>query len=407
MSRHFLGAHRPPAGRQPRKDRRALLPCRVSRPHIRSTITTGHGPQAGCRFNPALEPTLDNAKTPCLHAGVRRDAGRQRDQRPGQGPRVLQGSRRRTGITDGQSKERYVKASGRRGYAISSLGTGHCGKAAFFAALTALVTLAFGAGSASAATPELKIDPTVVAGYTSVEFSGEVDPNGDPVEWYVERSTDGGANWEVGETLGFSEEDTPQPITNAVLGGLAQGTTYKIRISAYDYTTEELLVTPEPSPEFTTKSVAAPSAVLDPITTKTDTTAVLTATVDPNSPGGLSEEGKNLFATAYEFHCSPECPGLTGGTVPAEASGSELEVEAQATKLEPNTEYTVTLSATNGGGEATDGPQTFVTDTTPLTVSAGTATPLGGGVTQIAGTVNPHNSAITSCYSEYGPTAPS
>ena len=295
-----------------------------------------------------------------------------------------------------------MKASGRCGYVISSFGTGRRGRAAFFAALALLATLAFGAGSASAATPELKIDPTVLAGYTSVEFSGEVDPNGDPVEWYVEKSTDGGANWEFGEVLGSSEEDAPQPITNAVLGGLAQGTTYKIRISAFDYATEEFLATPEPSPEFTTKSVTAPTVSLDPITTKTDTTAHLSGHVDPNSPGGLDEAGKAAYLTTWQFHCTPDCPGLEPHELDAEAGNTE--VSADVSGLEPNTSYEVTLTATNVGGEGTDAPQGFSTDEIAPSVNSAPGSALGGGKFQLAGTVNPHNSAITSCVFEYGLT---
>jgi hypothetical protein len=275
--------------------------------------------------------------------------------------------------------------------------------ASLASATTALaLMLVFGVAFASAAAPTLTINPTVTAGYTTVEFSGEVDPKGDTIEWYDETSTDGGATWEFGDVLGFSEDGTPQLITNAIHGGLTPGTTYRIRITAFDITTEELLASPEPSPEFTTKSVNAPSITLDPITSKTDTTAVLKGKVDPNSPGGLDEEGKNVYATAYEFHCSPECPGLAGGTVPAEATGSELEIEAHATGLEPNKEYVITLSATNRGGEATDGPQAFTTETAPPTVRGALGASTGEGGYILQGAVNPHNSEVIACEFKYG-----
>lgn len=290
----------------------------------------------------------------------------------------------------------HRKASAARSAAASTRG----GLAVFALALVVLATL--GASSALAATPELKIDPTVTAAYTSVEFSGEVNPKGDPVEWYVEKSTDGGANWEFGETLGFSEENAPQLINNAVLGGLALGTTYRIRISAFDYATEELLVTPEPSPEFTTKSVTAPTVSLDPVTTKSDTTAHLSGHVDPNSPGGLDDAGKAVYLTTWQFHCTPDCPGLKSHELEAEAGNTE--VTADVTGLEPNTEYTVTLTATNAGGEGTDGAQSFFTDEIAPSVTAGPGSALGDGKFQLVGTVNPHNSPITSCYFEYGPT---
>jgi hypothetical protein len=273
----------------------------------------------------------------------------------------------------------------------------------------AITGLAIAASSALAATPELKIDPAVTAGYATVEFSGEIG-EGNPVFWFSEFSTDGGNSWQEGFTFpgespsGESDGKAPKPLVNLVQKGLAPGTTYKVRLAVFDLVTEEIVHTAEPSPEFTTKSVAAPSATLAPITTETDTTATFNATIDPNSPGGLSEEDQNLFATEYAFHCSPACPGLSGGTVPAEATGTELEVQANATGLEPNTEYTVTLTATNRGGEVTVGPQTFSTDEIKPTVTAGPGSALGEGEFQLAGTVNSHNSPITSCYFEYGTT---
>jgi hypothetical protein len=267
--------------------------------------------------------------------------------------------------------------------------------------------LIFGAGSALAATPEGSIGPTTVTpGYTKVEFSGEVNPDGDEAEWFSEYSADGGASWNLGSGIGFSEAgvNSPLPFTNAALEGLALGTTYKIRLGFFDYTREELLPGSEPGLEFTTKSVDPPTATLLPITTETDTTAVLKGKIDPNSPGGLDEEGKNVYATDYAFHCSPECPDLAGGTVPAEASGAELEVEAHVTGLEPNKEYTVTLTANNRGGEVTDGPQAFTTETMPPTVRGALGASTGEGSYLLQGAVNPHNSQVTSCKFEYGAT---
>jgi hypothetical protein len=296
---------------------------------------------------------------------------------------------------DAVAKAGRTDGSGRRGALrlLSLLG------------VACVAVLAVGASSALAATPILKIDPVVTADYTTVEFSGEVDPKGDLVEWYDEISPDGGASWEFGDVLGSSEENAPQLITGAIHAGLAPGTTYRVRLSAFDYTTEELLVTEEPSPEFTTKSVAAPTATLDPITVKTDTTATLSGEVDPNSPGGLDEDGKNVYATSYEFHCDPECPGLSGGTVPAEASGGELEVTAHATGLEPNTEYSITLTAQSRGGKVTAGPQVFTTVAPPPTVAIGPGSSKSPGRYTLEGTVNPRNSAAVSCIFEWGPTS--
>jgi hypothetical protein len=284
------------------------------------------------------------------------------------------------------------------------------GRAAVVIAL-ALTGLTVAASPALAATPEVKIDPTVAATYSSVEVSGEVDPKGDPLVWFVQISTDEGASWREGFEFGespigeISEEEANEPksLTNLIQKGLTPGATYQVRLAIFDFITNELIGSP--GVEFTTKAPPAPSVTLDPITDRTDTTAVLKGKVDPNSPGGLDEEEKTFYATEYAFHCSPECPGLSGGTVPAEANGSELEVEAHPTNLEPNTEYTVTLSATSKGGKVTAAPQTFTTSTSSPTVATGPGTSKTPGTFTIEGTVNPHNTAIVSCQFDWGPTA--
>ena len=271
--------------------------------------------------------------------------------------------------------------------------------------IASALLLILGVSSAVAATPEVKIDPTVVPGYTKAEVAGEINTHEEFIEYRFEVSTDGGATWAPTNLTNFEFNEALQPIPGlGEIEGLNPGTTYKVRLTANNFV-EEVSTSEAENPEFTTKLVAAPSASLDPVVSKTATTADLTGTVDPNSPGSLDQAGKEAYATSYSFHCSPECPGLTGGTVAAEAGGSELEVEAHATGLEPNTEYTVTLVATNGGGEVTDGPQSFTTDAVPPTVTAGTASSRTDGVTQITGTVNPHNSAISSCLFEYGMTS--
>jgi hypothetical protein len=374
--------------------------------------------------------------------------------------------------------------------------------------LAVLALLLFGTSSALAATPELKIDPTVTADYTTVEVAGEIDPEGDSVFWYLEFSTDDGNSWQEGFGFGESpsgelEGTTPQPLTNLVQKGLAPGTTYMVRLAVYDYTTNEVVTSPEPNPEFTTKSLPAPTVTIDPVSAATASTAHFSGKITPNSPAGDPpaadvtwhfvcepscpaaegeqtvlasagetevelEAGELQPSTAYEvrlvgknagdpvtagpvsfqtealpaptisfdpittftdttatfvghidpnkpatgeaaasdvqwsFQCQPECPGLSGGTVPGTATGSERDVEVHATGLEPNSEYTVTLTGSNRGGPVSAAPQTFSTVELPATVGVGPGGAIGVGGYRLEGTVNPHNSVISECFFEWG-----
>jgi hypothetical protein len=374
----------------------------------------------------------------------------------------------------------------------------------------ALTGLAVAASSALAATPVLKLDPTAAADYTSVEVSGEINPEGDSVFWYLEFSSDGGASWQEGFSFpgespsGELEGSTPQPLTGLVQKGLAPGTTYKVRLALYDYTTNEVVTSPEPSPEFTTKSLPAPTVTINPVSAPTASTAHFSGKITPNSPAGdpqaaevtwhfvcepscPADEGEQTVSasageteveldagelqpsTNYEVRligknagdpvtagpvsfqtealptptitldpittfadttatfvghidpnkpatgeaaasavqwsvqCEPECPGLTGGTVPGAATGSERDIEVHATGLEPNTKYTVTLTGSNRGGPVSAAPETFSTIEVPATVGVGPGGAIAVGGYRLEGTVNPHNSVITECLFEWGP----
>jgi hypothetical protein len=278
--------------------------------------------------------------------------------------------------------------------------------------------LAFGASSALAGTPEATIDPSVVPGYTSVQAAGTVNPDENPggVAWHFEITTEPSnpASWFTPEPAfgGFigapeSEGTTPIPVAEKIESlsffsseTLRPGTTYGIRLIAEDFAGDPRSISSEE--EFTTKSVDAPIVSLEPITTKTATTAILKGRVDPNSPGGLDEAGEAAYLTRYEFQCSPVCPGLEAQEIQAEAGEQEVEVEAGG--LEPNTSYEVTLVARNAGGQTSAGPDAFTTVQVAPSVSVGSPSALGGGKIQLSGTVNPHNSAITACRFDFGLT---
>ena len=256
--------------------------------------------------------------------------------------------------------------------------------------------------SASAAPPAVTIGPVSEVGYTAAHAIGGVDPEGEATEAFFETSTDG-TNWEYAAFAGYWE-GTSGPQSVAADLAVKPGTTYQVRLTAYNFSEFVNVSSAAPNPEFTTKPVTPPTVALDPITIKTDTTAHFSGHVTPNSPGSLDPAGEAAYLTSWQFHCNPDCPnGLESHVI--EAEDGNTAISADVSGLEPNTSYQVTLTATNAGGEGADAPQTFSTDEILSTVHTGVGSSVGSGGYQLEGTVNPHNSAITDCKFEYGSDA--
>jgi len=261
----------------------------------------------------------------------------------------------------------------------------------------ALCALGSGASAASAEAPVLTMGTATAPSYASAHVAGEVDPNGEPVEWFFEVSTDG-TDWQrAGVSGGFSDPipTTPQPVAGD-LQNLKPGTTYKVRLSAIN-TNEccNAFSTGAPYPEITTLTASAPTVTIDPVTTFTATTAHFSGHV---TPGGTDP----VFATNWEFKCTPACPGLSGHL---NAGTNPEEVKVDAKQLEPNTIYQVELIAAHQGGQGKAGPVSFKTPLSPPGALTLPAFPLEGGTRALlGGNINPHNLA-TNYWIEYGPTA--
>jgi hypothetical protein len=261
----------------------------------------------------------------------------------------------------------------------------------------ALCALGFGVASATAEPPQAIAPQVSGVSYTTAHVEGEVDPKGQFAQWAIEVSTNG-TDWEW--KAGGGVEGSGLQSVEGDLEGLKPGTKYEVRLSTLNYEEFVTYYSAEPNPEFTTKSLPAPTVSIEPASAFTGTTASLTGTIDPNSPVG-NPSASNVD---WHFECTPECPGLEGGTVPAAATGSEQEVEAQAKHLEPNTTYEVTLVGKNAGEPVSDGPVSFKTTAVVPAAQPIPAFPLAGGVeAQIAGRINPHNSATT-YWLKWGPT---
>jgi hypothetical protein len=192
-------------------------------------------------------------------------------------------------------------------------------------------------------------------------------------------------------TPGEDPVTTPGPSdVTADLSGLAVGTTYHLRLAVSNAGGSDAEEAPD---TFTTLVPAAPVVSIDPVTTFTDTTAHLVGHINP---GGSDP----AFDVHWEFHCQPECPGLAGDIDPADANLHE--VQADATGLEPNTEYKVELIAANSGGRESHGPLGFRTKAVGPGVETLPAFAIQGGTEAlVGGRINPKNSA-TRYWIEYG-----
>src|SRR4029079_5498055 len=77
-----------------------------------------------------------------------------------------------------------------------------------FAAVVAFLVLV---GSAAAEPPTVVMGTVTNPGYTSAKVTGEVDPKGEPTQWFFEVSSDG-EKWQgAGAEGGIPEGNVPPP----------------------------------------------------------------------------------------------------------------------------------------------------------------------------------------------------
>jgi hypothetical protein len=248
--------------------------------------------------------------------------------------------------------------------------------------------------------------------YQSAHIQGTVDPEGGnlnspgnpvPIHWAIETSETGDPDtWTEAASGDIIEADAEgsAPIAVSADPPLSPGTLYHYRLRA---TYAGQSVETDPAATLTTLAVAKPTVVLDAITTHTDTSAQLSVHINPNAPGSLTPAAEAAFETTWLLSCTPECLTLTipGGTVAA--NEGEQTFSSEASGLEPNTSYEVTLEASNAGGPSS-ALKSFTTTEIPPTVKAGPGASDGKGGYILEGAVNPHNSTIISCEFKYGPT---
>jgi hypothetical protein len=286
----------------------------------------------------------------------------------------------------------------------------------FVVCVATAVSLAFGASLASAVIPSVTVEDAADVAYTTAVTKGTVDPQGQETFCHFEfisqsqldeNVNNGLSEWEFAPQAPCNVEPLTgsgaQPV-EAALQGLAPATIYHLRLVASNADGQSEAVAAD---TFETEAVGPATATIDPVTAVTATTAHFSGTVDPQAPAG----NPAAYDVNWSFQCSPECPGVAGGTIAADSSSHV--VEADATGLEPNTAYDVVLVAANAGGPASSATVPFTTDAAGPQVETIPAFALGSGTGALLGArINPKNSPTTYWFeygltSTYGQSAPS
>jgi len=225
---------------------------------------------------------------------------------------------------------------------------------------------------------------------TTATLNATVNPNGGEVSK---------CEFEYGETTSFGKTapcvPAPGSGTTAVpvsasLTGLTANTTYHYKVVATNASG-----TSEGEETFKTP-LNPPTAVTGLPSGKTQTTATVNATVNPNDVEVTQCTFEYGTTTLY---------GKTAACVPAPGSGSTaVAVSASLTGLTANTTYHFRVLATSAGGTSEGLDASFTTLPSAPTVATGVASSIASTTTIVNATVNPNGGLGTECKFEYGPT---
>jgi hypothetical protein len=248
----------------------------------------------------------------------------------------------------------------------------------------------------------LGVDDADNVGQTQADVSGEVErPVGaDPAfdvecrfeyvsaEQFAASGFQGAGSTPCAENPVGGAGGTP---VSAHLSGLSVGVTYFFRLVATNGGGKDVVRATNP---FTTSVPGAPTVSIDAVDTIGNHSAEFSGTI---APGG-TDPGSNV---SWRFECTPECPGLEG-TIEAASSPAEVPVSVTATGLRANTDYEVTLVASNAAASASAGPVSFKTLADDPVVTTFPAFAIVGGTEAfVGGRVDPEN-AETDYWIEYG-----
>ena len=226
---------------------------------------------------------------------------------------------------------------------------------------------------------------------TTASLDASVNPNGGEVG---ECQLEYGATNAYGSTAPCASlpgSGTSPVALPAAVTGLTANTTYHFRISATNAGG-----TSKGSDETLTTLPNAPAVVTKAASSVTQTTAALSATVNPN--GGEVNECRVDYGTTEAYGSSAPCSSLPG------SGSTPVAVSASVGGLNPNTTYHFRVVATNAGGTSKGADETLKTLPDAPTVETKAASSVTQTTATLNATVNPNGGEVSECKLEYGTT---
>ena len=242
------------------------------------------------------------------------------------------------------------------------------------ASLVALAaTLLLGVAGASAAAPAVTIENASSVSYLSAHVKGTVDPGGEPTTYrfqyiseaqFQENLTNSLPGFEgatTGIEVGGFEGTGAQPVEGE-LTGLAQNTTYHLRLQAENAESAGVPAEAIAASTFTTKEVAKPVVTIENASEVSYQSAKAEGTVElANEDPAFNSSCVFEYITNAQFeeNIANSVGGFEGaaGVACEPGAGTILGTEAQPVSvsanlagLTQNTTYHLRLSATNSGG---------------------------------------------------------
>jgi hypothetical protein len=179
---------------------------------------------------------------------------------------------------------------------------------------------------------------------------------------------------------------------SAALAGLAANTTYHFRIVA-----SNAGGTSRGTDRLLTTLSNPPTAVSEPASSVTQTSATLNATVNPN--GGTVTACTFEYGPTASYGMSASCPSLPG------SGESPVAVSASIARLAANATYHFRIVASNSGGTGYGADRTVTALPNAPTVVTGNATEVAGSAATLNALVDPNGASVTDCDFEYGTAA--
>lgn len=241
-------------------------------------------------------------------------------------------------------------------------------------------------GAAEAASPPSVVTgPPSSIGVVGATVSGDVNPEGLPTSWF----------FQYGTTTAYGLHSAPKGAgaaaaatdVSARLQGLTPGTVYHYRLVSTShagsaYGSDASFRTPAVPPTILTSAVSSVH----------DTTARLSATIDPNG----------LATTWYVRYGTLGNPSSPTATHAVGSAAGPMAVALTIQNLTPHTTYDIEAVATNAAGARVGTGTLFVTTGPPL-VTAQSVAALSPTSATIGGSIVPDGHA-TSWYVQYGTT---